>query len=313
MSRIPILKIEPSSCSLERLERLVPELCEDCAPSSEISLNLKKLSFARPAGIVPLTVKIVQLRQENAARVAQLVPPIDGKCAEYLSKIGFFDAVGAHYPDAFGRFFRRFRTVKSLPLTLLTDKEKYDKAAEDIAKMIVTLAGIAEENKESSLYTVISELFGNFFAHANTAVPAVFCAQAYPGQNGTGGAIEVAIADTGIGLRSSFDAGEKKNRIRPGTSICQMATTLGVTSKNVMHSGYGLWLVKELARTNGGSFKILSGGESLAVDGQNSGETIAKFKAHWQGTIVAFRLRLDGPIATKPLWDKVKDMLELEE
>jgi hypothetical protein len=38
-------------------------------------------------------------------------------------------------------------------------------------------------------------------------------------------------------------------------SPCRLATALGVTSKSTAHSGYGLWVVKEFVRLNGGSFK----------------------------------------------------------
>src|SRR5262249_36832909 len=156
---------------------------------------------------------------------------------------------------------------RSLPITLLKDKDAYDKTAEQLARMVAHQGEITHEAQLDGMYIALNELFSNVFAHAEAICPAVVCAEAYPKDGGKHGLIEVAIADTGIGLRNSLMQGRTRDLLKDGASACRLATQLGVTSKIAAHSGYGLWVVKEFVKLNGGSFKILSGKESLTLSG----------------------------------------------
>jgi anti-sigma regulatory factor (Ser/Thr protein kinase) len=151
------------------------------------------------------------------------------------------------------------------------------------------------QKTRSGLLVALAELVENVHRHGASAKSAFACAQVYPRRN----KLTICIVDTGIGIRQSFLAGQNaaaKDRIKRGESPVKLATSPLVTSKPGQHSGYGLYVVSELAVRNGGTFRIFSGNEVLTLyrRGWTRREYHAVVPQGWQGTWIAILLDLDS-------------------
>jgi hypothetical protein len=85
-------------------------------------------------------------------------------------------------------------------------------------------------------------------------------------------------------------------RLRHGELAVKLATLPLVTSKPGRHSGYGLYVVSELAVRNGGTFRIFSGNEILTLyrKGWRREEYEAIVPEGWSGTWIAVLLDLNS-------------------
>ena len=85
-----------------------------------------------------------------------------------------------------------------------------------------------------------------------------------------------------------------------------------MTSKTQEHAGYGLYLVRELCRRNGGVFLLVSGGAAYRIGyagvpggaGSQAGSIYAR-PVPWHGTLVAMQLHVDNPIDLRPIYNEL--------
>jgi len=157
----------------------------------------------------------------------------------------------------------------------------------------------------TALVILFAELIENVRRHAGGQTIARVGAQYYPRKH----RLNLAIADTGIGVRASFENGRNdvaRARMRGGESPLRLAIAPRVTSKPVTtpdepgHAGYGLYIASELAVRNGGTFRITSGASTLMrFRGWNPARqtpyrgTEEESHAPWQGTVVTMVLDLE--------------------
>lgn len=126
--------------------------------------------------------------------------------------------------------------------------------------------------------------------------------------------MHVCICDCGIGIQESFRRSHSSHMRDISATTkdwIQHATEPLVTSKAEGHAGYGLYLVRELCRLNGGYFVIVSGDAAYRISPSNPAtlesdlETVDTLPYRWPGTLVAMQFRLDRPLELGPIYGKI--------
>ena len=111
-------------------------------------------------------------------------------------------------------------------------------------------------DKAFALLTCITEIASNFHEHSKDEQDSILVAR------GNKNEIEIACADTGVGVVTSLMKSERYRTILSkanGYDILAKALEKGVTSKdNSNHMGYGLWLVESIVGELGGELHIYS-------------------------------------------------------
>lgn len=142
-----------------------------------------------------------------------------------------------------------------------------------------------EKKVTDLIFSCFSEILLNFWEHAVQDTKSVIIA------DGNKSKIEIACADTGIGIISNlnnfFEGSCKKSE------LLSKSVQKGVTSKpNSNHMGFGLWLVNELVKLNNGRLHLYSEGYFYYND---FGKIKIGSCPYWPGTIIYINLNLNNP------------------
>jgi anti-sigma regulatory factor (Ser/Thr protein kinase) len=173
----------------------------------------------------------------------------------------------------------------------------------DCAGRLASITKLAQldQTSVSSLGTSISELLDNCYSHGGSKedLQGVACAQYWP----NGHLAQIAIADSGVGVRWSLERAEAdslRNRAK-NSNCCALATELGVTSKPTRgHAGYGLALARQLLAKNGGTLIVCSGREWCI--GSGSDFSSGRMEIGWSGTLVVAEFNTDRPLRTQDVY-----------
>lgn len=137
----------------------------------------------------------------------------------------------------------------------------------------------------STFEIILSEIFQNFYAHADYDKPPICCVQDWVTSN----YLEIAIADKGIGIVKSLS--EVIEGYPENTNPCQIACENGVSSKlnqegvlGTYHSGYGLYFTKRFIEENEGKLFLMS--EDFCYELNESGEHNHRLPYKWKGTAI---------------------------
>jgi len=184
------------------------------------------------------------------------------------------------------------------PIELLNDVATVD----DSAQMLVTLfeAVCTDAKTNDAVCTMLRELIGNCYAHSavTDGVYGVLCAQVWAG----GRKAQIALADSGIGIRNSLLQNELLLPRLNAENACELATEYGVTSKPGRgHSGYGLAVARKLLEQNKGVLIVRSGQEGFCL----SGGVARNFNTEtvWNGTLLVIEWDLDVPMNIREVYD----------
>lgn len=179
--------------------------------------------------------------------------------------------------------------------------------AQGVADRFVKLIGrhfpLGSETR-SGLHVMFAELVENIHRHAGQDRTQAFaCAQVYPERK----KLTVCIVDTGMGLAESIRSGTNPAlaaRLRSGESALSLAKAPLLTSKPDRHSGYGLYVATELILRNGGTFRVISGKESLTLYRKNwrRHERFMTIGRGWQGTWITMIIDLDSVLPIKDVY-----------
>jgi hypothetical protein len=182
-----------------------------------------------------------------------------------------------------------------------------DEPAEALAGRLADICnahGYLGQDAYNALVIAFSELIENVNRHAGNPKVATIGAQYYPAQR----KLTITLADCGIGIRESFVQGHNdaaKRRLKHGENALRLAISPLVTSKPVRsaegigHSGFGLYIVSELTLRNGGTFRLMSGSDSLTLYKRQVRDNSARRSElvnspYWQGTLISLLLHLDN-------------------
>lgn len=174
------------------------------------------------------------------------------------------------------------------PMPLLKESNSSDYLNNDYSRKIESY--YKDEKVNAMIFTVFSEIFLNFWAHAVGDTKSIIVA------HGNQDYIEIACADSGEGIvksiRDAFPNCKRKDAI-------MMALTKGVTSKKGSnHMGYGLWLINEMVTQT--RSRLLLRSEEYCYE-NNSGKVSYQISPTWHGTIVYVKLLLENPITIEDI------------
>ena len=255
----------PRHLNVDAALKLLASVRDD--QDSSVSIDFGNLQYAESSAALLLATELKTIRKRRPNDFFDA--PNSGLEIEahgYLKHIGFFRHLGLSIGKAPGQAsgsdaylpitivdIRKLRsywpTVSDRPVGKLVDSE-----AERLAKILT-------QSNSIKIWRPISyclrEVIRNVFEHAQTHTCAV-AAQRY------GGSIEIAIADTGIGILGSL--GQAFEDLKNDDDALEMALRPGISRISAAeagdnewgNSGFGLYVLSELGRRTG-SFALLSG------------------------------------------------------
>jgi hypothetical protein len=278
-----------------------------------VAFDLSNLTFVWPPLLAILCASVELRLRGDPARSIPSNPvmyrePRAHNVASYIKAMNIFEA-----PQGTSLSLGPLTDSQYLPLCPLGSTIGTDEIASQMKRILIDQVRPSHLTKSKydalvtrTLYSTLAELLENFSSHAQSDSLGFVCAQYYPprkrkNRSQTAAAIEIAIADTGIGIERSLAAvPELHVRIGAGENPCELATQLGVTSKPEHHAGIGLWLARRLLEINEGTLGLASGNHWLM---SRRGTTRhGKLDFTWPGTFVGLRLTLQGELDVNTIY-----------
>lgn len=147
-----------------------------------------------------------------------------------------------------------------------------------------------DDRKSLMIFQLFIELYSNFRAHAQDETKSIMVA------HGDYNTIEIACADTGIGIINSL-----RDTFFRGTDydVLKRAISKGVTSKpDSHHMGYGLWYIDEVVKATNGHLYIITGNTYYKRLGN---KVWLNTSSKWQGTAIYLNIPLTNPVLISDL------------
>jgi hypothetical protein len=268
----------------------------------EVRLHFTPGEFVYVTGLVLLAAWRKHLPQGVSVRVD------DGACYDsakkFLTNVGFREVIdtGHEFPSS-------QRRIGRVPLQPITNRFNKEATVADITSIFEEYAGQVHDT--APFKTLLSELCENVLAHSESTSPGYVCARVLEANLRA----EIAIADTGIGIRESFIRGTNevaKQRIAKGAGSIEIAVDGLNSSKPIAPSGtlrsyygFGLLITRRLIEENRGLLTIISGNEMLMVDRfQRKQATLGR---SWPGTFVGVVLDLGNPLPLEEIYEEAVD------
>jgi hypothetical protein len=262
----------------------------------ELTLDFSKTEFASPVAILTIGCNIKSLMEyrKSAAHVTHVKGISEDISAHsYLGHLGFFNFIDVPFGKAIGEATGNDRYI---PITKLTYSDLMLEVSppykllrhvimEEAEKLAMVLS--PKDSDEASTVTLayaLREIIRNVFEHSK-ASEAYLC-----GQRWSGGRVEIAIIDQGIGifdsLKNAFGIKEPVDALKLAIEPAVSRTTGLKGDKNEHgNSGYGLYVLSRLGLEYG-KFLLGSGNGCLRMD--KNGTAIDEFS--YKGTLVGLRL-----------------------
>lgn len=212
----------------------------------------------------------------------------------YLTFVGFYKGIGIDYGNQPGEAPGSTRYV---PITEIDTSSPlfYNNLNETVEKLATILR--YSPALEYMLKYVFQESIRNVHEHADTNRVLV-AAQKWPSKN----LLEIAIADAGCGIAKSLGARFSESPLdllrlacQPGiTALSNVAETR--YNDTLTNSGYGLYIMKELALLCKGRFMICSGEHAIAYHHTSEGVKETVYATDYQGLALCLQFRTDKQI-----------------
>lgn len=258
--------VKPTIVELERINTFFDE--------TEVIIDFAGVSFSKPAGALPLALKLKQILGQNINRkVFGKNIDLSREAHSYLSYMGFFRFVGFQIGQPPGAAPGNSKYIPITNLNFADIKQNVQppyvtplSLIEAKANRLAHLFTFGESPYQRFLTYIFREILRNSFEHSE----ADSCI--YYGQYWRTGAVELVIADFGIGVANSIRS-KYGNHLSVNESLL-LATEPGISSKDTspgaVNSGYGLYVLKKLARKYGNM--IISANSAALVYGHGSND-----------------------------------------
>jgi hypothetical protein len=175
---------------------------------------------------------------------------------------------------------------------------------EPVANRISNLIAPADEVAQATLHYVIVELLRNVLQHSQDPLGAVVAAQTMTEAQQYGRpAVQVAVADTGIGILAHLRG--KHPELQDAGAALEKALRAHISGTfeegltgSLYNAGFGLFAISELAKLTGGRLLLASRGAALSIQGdrtdfnKHTSSLISPKGTGFPGTLVAFELPL---------------------
>jgi hypothetical protein len=175
----------------------------------------------------------------------------------------------------------------------------------DLDQIVTSLARAVSEGclvddlAKRAIWFTLNEVAQNVVHHASATSGGVAAASI----DSDAKQFELAIADCGVGVRSSLSRNVTYAELHDDAEALEAALRVGVTSNPDGNTGLGLAIGTFLARLNGGSLFMRSGTAMV-----QAGHTyrITKELTSLPGSLVAVRLRTDQPLDLAPVMARLQ-------
>ncbi len=244
-------------------------------------------SFFRPYHFLILAM---ELKRNKATNVA-----LPETFTRYAARMRLWQAVDMEPPIFVEEYNAR---GKFHPVERLVDQNAVDETSESLVE-IFRRAGIGDAAVDGAR-TVVQELLGNCFAHAESdnGLHGLACAQFWPGGN----MAQIAICDSGIGIRVSLSDNVEYLVELAKRNACEYATEYSITSKPGRgHSGYGLTLARDLMEQGKNTIFVVSHDEYFYSSGGKSGK--GQMPLALEGTLVILEWDTRVPLDLRQVYD----------
>lgn len=256
--------------------------------SDQLVIDMTRSQFVAPWALVLFSTYALWLGEEHGVDVRVQFDPTT-KAGSYAVQAGLYELLGVPRPAG----SRLTPEEITAPLTQVQREADIP----NVAKNLVQVLGIRDDDLAGALTYTLIELLRNVVQHSRSPVGGVAMAQYYP----TAGVVEVAVADTGVGILSTLkprygdlrdDLSAVKFSLLPHVSGTFGREMYGSMLNN---AGLGLFFVKEIAtRASGGLF--LASGDSMIDLWGNADGSAGKQYLHspcggWSGTFAVLQLR----------------------
>ena len=188
----------------------------------------------------------------------------DAGCEEprkVAASCGFLDII----QKGAGAQLSAYHTAGRVPIQPIVQGSNTESTISAICRVLADFTGPLHDSRPFN--QMLSELSENTFVHAEFQTPGYICSNYHRTPN----KLEIAISDSGIGIRASYAEGtneDAKNKIASGASPIELAIEGLYSSKRDpapgswrSHFGYGPFLVRRLIEENRGRLTIISGDE----------------------------------------------------
>ena len=248
----------------------------------EYCFDFSHLRWVTPFGMLMISQTLKGLRESNYSITYRNLNKHDA--THYASYMGFFHSCGFEIGND-----TKSKSERYIPLTY--DKVNRLKSNNEIEELSAELSRLLILQNRGSLFDALNysfrEIIRNVIEHSRSDVFA-YCAQYIPNQT----RVELAILDTGIGIRKSLSRNPHLDIENDGDAIkyALMPGISGNTYEGIkirkddvwQNSGYGLYMNYRLCN-EGGSFFIGSGSQGLY---RTDGEPNTYYDINYQGTIL---------------------------
>jgi hypothetical protein len=176
-------------------------------------------------------------------------------------------------------------TSRPQELWLLDRERDLHTATHRLCLLLRSVLPASEENYEK-IAGMMRCLCQNVFNHARTTCGAVLCAQAFP----QAGYLEMAVGDTGIGIRESCNAGDQfPAKFKDDTSAITAVMGMRVAGAHRPAKPCSIGTLTATAKKNEGDIQVLSCGGTVSL---KKGELKTVTHKVFPGTVVGMRLNL---------------------
>lgn len=258
-------------------------------PAERFVLDMRRVSFVKPYGVVALLIAVRRLAAVSEQRV-ELVN-LGRQVHSYLERMDLFEVGGDWVAPAEGLdegWDRNPQTPNLLELTAIEGSQDVVTAIAGAERVFSRWLELPDLN---GLLRILSELCANVHEHSGDPLGCVLIQKYEEGASGRN-VVCVAVGDLGCGVRESLAARHGEMGREPLDYL--LAAMAGRTSRESGRGGIGLRIVEELAKGARGRLWLRS--ETAAVVGRASGESHGhRGLRHVPGTQVAVDLRSPLP------------------
>lgn len=287
----------PSQLELDTLQDILRSFSAD--QHGDLRVDMSGVTFARPIGIVAVAALLRLAKRSIPTRTVAVTPPLSRDVRQYLDRIDLWRYFGVNLGLNYNRRDRTGSLCELRPILPGKEHEVTRQVAAVINRVTV------DDKIREAAENAIGEVVDNVIHHSQSVIHGLVCAQVYPNE----GLLEVAIGDTGIGIRNSLnDAGYFVPNYE---AAIDLALRKSVTSKKSgRHSGIGLFMTRAIIEANGGTMFICTGNTIAEIDHRLR----FRYLTHdWQGTLVMLRLRLDNPVSVGDIYGRLFGPLDEED
>lgn len=267
----------------EQALRTMREIEALVLPKDEVvEIDFQDFGENTPFNVLAIANTLKHYRAQHPEHEFTLIPK---KSNDYLSHLGFYQMIGARVGKAVGEAQASSNYV---PIKEIEFNASFYATIEPRARELARLLSF-DKSLEKFVSYMFVETIRNVYEHADV-LSAFICAQKWPSKN----LVEIAIADTGIGIADSLGKSfPQKSEIER----MYLSMQPGITSKSNYsylekndpwrNSGYGLYTMQKLAFLYGGSFLLCSGKCALLVSQNGTKE----YETAYHGTAIAIRFK----------------------